>query len=136
MQASTIGTVPLFTEAGLLIKNRLQKALPLPLAQCQALQFVAQEGRPNMQEVAKHFKITAPSATFLVDELVRAGYLLRRPSVTDRRKVELALTPKGKKEFKVLEEKRQKILNGIFKSLSAADRNDLNRILKKIISNA
>jgi len=136
MQASKTGTVPLFTEVGLLIKNRMQRVMPLPFAQCQALWFVTQEGRPNMQDVAKHFKITAPSATFLIDELVRAGYLARRPSASDRRKVELVLTQKGKRESKMLQEKRGKILDGIFKSLSAADRQDLNRILQKIISNA
>jgi DNA-binding MarR family transcriptional regulator len=135
MKASN-GTVPRFTEVGLLIKSRMQSALPLPLAQCQALWFVAERKRPGMQDVAKYFKITAPSATFLIDELVRGGYLARRANTGDRRKVELALTPKGKKEFKTLLVKRKKVLDGVFKPLSAADRTDLDRILKKIIADA
>lgn len=129
-------TVPLFTDVSLLIKSRMQRSLPRPFSQCQALWFIAEEGRPNMQEVAKHFKITAPSATFLVDELVRAGLIARKASSKDRRKVELVLTPKGKRESKALTQKRTKVLSGIFAHLSDADRTELNRLLKKILATA
>lgn len=129
-------TVPLFTEVGMLIKSRLQRSLPLPFGQCQALWFVAQARRPSMRDVAKHFKITAPSATVLVDELVRGGYLARSASAADRRKVELKLTPKGKREVKALLQKRTRVLNGIFKPLKADERAALDRILKKIIAHA
>jgi DNA-binding MarR family transcriptional regulator len=135
MQTST-GTIPLFTEVGGLIKSRLQHGLSLPFSQCQTLWFVAEHKRPNMQDVAKHFKITAPSATFLVEELVHGGHLIRHASSADRRKVELVLTPKGKQVVRVLIQKRKVVLNKIFESLSSADRNDLNRILKKILTNA
>jgi DNA-binding MarR family transcriptional regulator len=129
-------TIPLFTDVGLLIKSRLQRVLPRPFSQCQTLWFIAEEGRPNMQDVAKHFKITAPSATFLVEELARAGLVARKAAHTDRRKVELVLTPKGKRECKVLEQKRAKVLSGIFAHLSDADRTELNRLLKKILAAA
>jgi DNA-binding MarR family transcriptional regulator len=129
-------TTLLFTDVSLLIKSRMQSALPMPFSQCQTLWFVANNGRPNMQDVAKHFKITAPSATFLAEELVRGGYLARRASPKDRRKVELVLTPKGKEMVKALILKRTKVLSVIFNSLSAADRSDLNRILKKILTSA
>lgn len=129
-------TIPLFTEVSLLIKSRVQKAMSLPFSQCQALWFIAGHKRPNMQEVAKYFKITAPSATFLVEELVRSGLIVRTASKKDRRKVELALTPKGKREFVILTEKRTKVLNTIFASLSSADRTELNRLLKKILAAA
>ncbi|MDE1924753.1 MAG: MarR family transcriptional regulator [Patescibacteria group bacterium] len=126
-------TIPLFTDVGALIKGRLQQALPLPFSQCQTLWFIARQGRPNMQDVAKHFKITAPSATFLADELVRSGLVVREASTKDRRKVEVALTPKGKRECKVLMRKRTQVLSSIFDSLNNADRAELNRILKKIL---
>jgi len=133
---TTGATASLFTEVGLLIKSRMQAAVSMPFSQCQALWFVAQHESPNMQDVANYFKIRAPSATFLVDELVRAGHLKRQANTKDRRKVELTLTPKGKKAFKIFEEKRTKILHSLFGALDEPDRKELNRILEKIISNA
>lgn len=132
----TQSTIPLFTDVGALIKSRMQAAMPLPFSQFQTLWFIAGHRRPGMQDVARHFKITAPSATFLVDELVRSGFIARKAVSHDRRKVELALTPKGKCEYKVLMHKRTKVLNGIFAPLDTGDRADLNRILKKILAGA
>jgi DNA-binding MarR family transcriptional regulator len=136
MMQSSNPTVSLFTEAGILIKSRMQKALPLPFSQCQTLWFVAGKERVSMQEVAQHFKIQAPSATFLVEELVRGDLLSRHTNPKDRRKVEVTLTLKGKKTHKAMEEKRNEILGRIFGSLEGRDRAELNRILEKIISNA
>jgi len=133
MEKSSQSTTALFTEVGLLIKSRMQKAIPLPFAQCQTLGFVAEHAHPSMQDVARHLKIQAPSATFLVDELVRGGYLERRSNSKDRRRVELLLTARGRRSFKLIKEKRDKILGALFNALAEQDRQDLNRILQKVI---
>ena len=129
-------TSSLFTEVGLLIKSRMQRSIAMPFSQCQTLWFVAEHQNPGMQDIARHFKIRAPSATFLVEELVRGGYLKRQANAEDRRRVELTLTPKGKRAFKTIEQKRSTILSKLFGSLHEEDRKELNRILKKIIENA
>jgi len=128
--------ISLFTEVGMLIKSRMQRLVKLPFSQCQTLWFVAERKNPSMQDVAKYFKIRAPSATFLVDELVRAGELERKANAKDRRKIELRLSSKGKRTFKRLQEKREKVLKGIFGSLPESDQKELQRILEKIIDNA
>ena len=129
-------TTALFTDVGLLIKSRMQKAMPMPLSQCQTLGFVAEHTNPSMQDVARYFNIRAPSATFLVDELVRGNYLERRSNTKDRRRVELTLTDKGKKCFKAIQKKREQVLGSLFDSLPPKDRKEMDRILEKIISNA
>jgi DNA-binding MarR family transcriptional regulator len=136
MGLASNSTSALFTEVGLLIKSRLQKAIALPFSQCQTLWYVADHSRVSMQEVAQHFKIRAPSATFLVEELVRGGLLARHANPKDRRKVEVTLTPQGKKIVKTIETKRDKILGTLFNSLKETDRKELNRILENIISNS
>jgi DNA-binding MarR family transcriptional regulator len=133
---NTNRTAVLFTEVGMLIKSRMQRSIALPFSQCQALWFVGEHKSPSMQDVAKHFKIRAPSATFLIEELVKVGMLERKANAKDRRMVELRLTPKGKKTCKVLAEKRGKILTTIFGSLGESDRKQLNSILEKIIKHA
>lgn len=127
-------TISLFTEAGSLIKSRLQRAMPLSFAQYQTLSFVAHSAKPNMQEVARNFNIAAPSATFLVDELARGGLIKRHASRGDRRRIELALTPKGRGVLRTCTEKRERVLSRVFQSLSENDRSDLNRILKKLMA--
>src|ERR1700733_3056776 len=124
MKAST-STASFFTETGVLIKSRMQEAIAMPFSQCQTLWFVAEQKSPSMQDVARHFKIRAPSATFLVEELVRGGYLLRRANSKDRRRVEVSLTPKGKREYKYIETKRNTILGKLFGSLKETDRKEL-----------
>lgn len=129
-------TSSLFSEVGLLIKSRLQEAVAMPFSQCQTLWFVAERTSPSMQDVARHFKIRAPSATFLVEELVRGGFLERHANIKDRRRVELTLTAKGKRTFKNFQSKRDAILSKLFNSLVEKDRTQLNHILQKIIENA
>jgi len=114
----------------------MQKVMPMPLSQCQTLGFVAEHVNPSMQDVARHFNIRAPSATFLVDELVRGNYLERRSSTKDRRRVELTLTDKGKKCFKAIQKKREMVLGSLFESLPPKDRKEMDRILEKIINSA
>jgi len=126
-------TASLFTEVGKVIKSRMQESMPLPFSQYQTLSFVAERESPSMLDVAKYFKIRAPSATFLVDELVRAGQIERKANLKDRRKVELRLTAKGKKSFRVLEERRNKVLNSVFGTLNESDRKALNDILEKVV---
>ncbi|MGC9602688.1 MAG: MarR family transcriptional regulator [Minisyncoccia bacterium] len=134
-------TAILFTEVGLLIKSRLQHAIGMPFSQCQTLWFVAQQqklgiGHVSMQDVARHFNIKAPSATFLVEELVQAGLLERRTGTKDRRRVELIVTRKGKRTFKAFGVKRHAVLIKIFLPLEERDRKELNRILQKMLEHA
>lgn len=137
---TTDTTASLFTEVGVLIKSRMQAAVSMPFSQCQTLWFVAKHAHESkaisMQDVAKYFKIRAPSATFLVEELVRGGFITRTINSKDRRKVELALTPKGKRAFKTFEIKRSAILSKLFGRLEEKDRTELNRILRKMIESS
>ena len=133
-------TATLFTEVGLCIKSRLLKAIGMPSSQCQTLMFIAKQKTPgaytSMQDVARHFNIRASSATFLVEELVQAGLLERHANTKDRRRVELVVTLKGKRMFKVFEIKRHAVLSKLFSPLEARDRKELNRILQKVLENA
>src|SRR5581483_10930329 len=131
---TTEHTTTLFTDIGMLLKTRLQRGLPLPLSQCQTLWFVASREKPTMRDVAEHFKITAPSATFLVEELARSGLIERHANAKDRRKIELALTKKGRSIYKRASEKRSQVLHRMFEKLSERERADLNRLLTKVLS--
>jgi DNA-binding MarR family transcriptional regulator len=60
----------------------------------------------SLLELAKHMGVTPSTMSLTVDRLERSGYVTRSRSETDRRSVELRLTPSGvriKRQQKVLE---------------------------------
>jgi DNA-binding MarR family transcriptional regulator len=127
-------TISLFYDVTLLVKGRMRGVLPFSATQCQALGFIGRMNTPTMHELAHYFNITAPSATSLVDELVKAKLIVRTSNTKDRRKVQLTLSPKGKAAYKKLAQKYTDILNDVFKVLSQSDRDTLNAILTKILA--
>jgi DNA-binding MarR family transcriptional regulator len=69
-------------------------------------------GRGHAQhpsDLARRLGITGPACTAAVDQLVRAGYVGRVPSETDRRQVLLSLTPKGRR-----------LLDGVWREFDAS----------------
>ncbi|HEY6020884.1 MAG TPA: MarR family transcriptional regulator [Candidatus Paceibacterota bacterium] len=112
----------------------MTRLCPLPFAQCEILAFVAEHNSPTMREIAKHFNITAPSATSLVEGLVRHKMLTRAQDAQDRRAVRLVLTAAGKRTATTLAKRKATVLGGIINKLNDDDRRDLERILRRITS--
>jgi DNA-binding MarR family transcriptional regulator len=61
------------------------------------LYHLGREAESHPGELARRLGITMPACTASVDQLVAAGLIVRRRSATDRRRVVLALTPKGRR---------------------------------------
>ena len=57
-------------------------------------QFIADEGS-RITELAELAQVTKPSVVYLVDELERLGYAVRRPDPTDARAKLVAMTERG-----------------------------------------
>lgn len=127
-------TFALMFEFKRLILSRMRN-YPCPsLPQLEVLHFVAENSTPTMRELAAHLKITAPSATALADELVRAKLIARTKSAEDRRRVTLSLTAQGKRELRASMARREKIINQVLSPLSSKDRDEFNRLLQVIVS--
>ena len=105
----------------------------MPFSQCEMLAFISEERSPTMRDIATHFKITAPSATSLVEELERGGYITRIRDKSDRRAVRVAITLAGKRTASLIAKKRKEVLGGVISGLSENDKKDLNRILSHIV---
>jgi len=74
------------------------------------LYHLGRETESHPAELARRLGITKPACTASVDQLVAAGLIVRRRSPTDRRRVVLALTPKGRR---VLAEVGRKVGQGV-----------------------
>lgn len=70
----------------------------LPSQQHQALLAIAgwRENIPTIGALAVRLLIAPHTAAELINRMARAGFLRKRPSSVDRRKVELVLTPRAK----------------------------------------
>jgi DNA-binding MarR family transcriptional regulator len=97
---------PLF-ELALLIKagqrelerrtNEVVKPLGLTAAQADAIAVLGQAGTLSLKELGELLIAEAGHPSRLVDRLVDAGLVVRRVAGEDRRRIELSLTPKGRR---------------------------------------
>lgn len=110
------------------------KVDPFSMAQFKVLALVSEKGSPTMKEVADLLYITSPSATAIINRLVKARELERIYDKEDRRIVRLMLTEKGRKS---LAERREAVtarMSKVIESLNKKERDDLANILIKIIN--
>jgi len=68
----------------------------LSVSQCYVLDALAEDGDLTMQRVAERMHLAVSTMTRVVGQLVRRGYVRRRPDPEDGRVVHVTLTPRGK----------------------------------------
>jgi DNA-binding MarR family transcriptional regulator len=100
--------------------------------QLQALSFISNQKNPIIKSVAEHLNITPPSATFLINNLIKLELVNRLHNTQDKRMVHLVISKKGKKELAKSFLKSKKHLYKKLSLLSARERKNFILILKKI----
>jgi DNA-binding MarR family transcriptional regulator len=88
------------------------------------------------QELGAVMGIDRSTMVALIDQLEDAGLAKRRPSATDRRAREIAMTPKGRR---LLQRSRQMILeteDEVLAGLTAEERGELLRLLRRALESA
>lgn len=66
------------------------------LSQYRSLVVLASRGPQSVGELAEAVAVTAPTASRMVDRLVRKGLVRRRTSSSDRRQIRVAVTASGR----------------------------------------
>ena len=84
-------------------------------------------------DLSKELRLAAPTVSGLIDRLARAGYLQRIPDTSDRRAINIRLTQKGTNIAKDFLKEARKRWRSILVRLSAEDRENYLRILKRIL---
>lgn len=74
---------------------RGSRSADLSVAQFRALGFISRRPGSSLGDLADHIGLSPAAASRLVDGLVMRGYVERRSSATDRRLVELTVSPSG-----------------------------------------
>lgn len=94
------------------------------------------ETRLRLSELAAQLRIAPRSATEVVDGLVERGLLERAPDATDRRAVNIVLTPAGQRVRAQLEASRSADAEALFSALSEPERESLAALLRKVLAQA
>jgi DNA-binding MarR family transcriptional regulator len=85
------------TKRQIIVKMRKEKNLNLlSFLQAETLEYIGKQEQPTMKEVSNFLCITPPSATSIIDNLVKSKMLERIPDEKDRRIVWLRVTQQGR----------------------------------------
>ncbi|MCD6270478.1 winged helix-turn-helix transcriptional regulator [bacterium] len=128
--------ISLIFKASRLIHEQLRKEKKYPDLfsglRLEALRYIAEKKNPLMKEVADYFCITPPSATSLINPLVKSGALRRVYDKDDRRVVRLFITSKGRKELKRGLSEVDNNMRKILTQLNTDEQKNLIKILEKL----
>ena len=121
MQQRYAATVDSLYELALLVKaaqrelerqaNEAMRPLGLTGPQADALTVIGQAGPLSLKELGELLIAEAGHPSRLVDRLVEAGLVERRPAADDRRRIVLSLTPRGRRLAKQAREAREGVLD-------------------------
>lgn len=107
-------------------------SLDLTPAQAGLLRLIAREPGQSQQAIAGQLGTPASRLVLLVDELEERGLIERRRNPGDRRHYALYLTPAGGQFMKELGQVGSAHEDDICAALDPAERQDLNRLLRRI----
>lgn len=88
-------TVPLVMRF-IRLQMRHRRAPGISVPQFRALTFLRRNEGASLTAVAEHLGLSLPSASRMVDGLLRRGLILRSSALDDRRRVTLVLTGDGR----------------------------------------
>ncbi len=114
-----------------------RKAGRCSLFEFETLRYVREREHecPLMSDIAKKFHVAPPSATLLIDGLVKQRLLERLVDPADRRSVRVGLTKKGKKILDEGMARKVREMRKVFDLLSPSERTQFASILRKITKN-
>ncbi len=114
--------------------NRAPATPELSASQFHLLQPLAESGEPMaMCALAEAADVAAPTATRMIDGLVKRGLAeRRRPDGGDRRRVEITLTAEGKRLVAAKRKHIAKAREEVFARLSPSERASAARLLHSL----
>ena len=102
--------------------------LDVSMAQLKAFVVVdREEAGISVTEIGRRLSIGEPSASLLVEQLVKRGYVIRTPDPADRRRVLVTATDLGRETLLELRQGRQQHLEEMLARMDADDVQALER---------
>ena len=108
---------------------RSRRAPGLSVAQFRALVFIDRSRGPSLSDVASHVGLSLPSTNRLVEGLIERDLAVRDDDPSDRRRIRLTLTSKGRK---MMETARRGTLDYFARKLSVIGEEDRELVSKAL----
>ena len=118
-----------------LLIDDLKKTLknyPINVTEFSVMEFLYSKGEKSIQEIRDKILLASGSATYVVDNLEKKGYVKRNSSQKDKRVTFIRLTAVGKNLINDIFPIHKINTKKIFDSLSNEELGTLKQILKKI----
>jgi DNA-binding MarR family transcriptional regulator len=107
------------------IEMRRGRGTDLSIPQFRTMGFVQRNPDSSLSDLADYLGLTLPSASKLVDGLVKQKLISRQESIIDRRRLTLVLTPNGES---IVNSAREAALANLTKIISRLSNDELGTI--------
>ena len=104
----------------------------LSLLEFRTLQYINDHKEAFPTCLARKFNVTPATVTVQIDRLIEKGHVIKTINEKDKRSVNLSLSEKTKSNWENLFQKRLKLYDSVFKTLTKADQEMLVQIIEKI----
>ena len=112
--------------------KRTLKNYPINATEFSVMEFLYSKGEKSIQEIRDRILLASGSATYVVDNLEKKGYVIRKISQKDKRVTYIGLTETGMKLIDDIFPTRKKNTKKIFEKINDKELVILKEILKKI----
>ena len=87
----------------------------------QILRLLGQKATQTSTQIARFLGVSKPAVSQIVDSMVRAKLVTRKPATADRREVHLRLTKKGKDMFQAIRREQRHCVRNTVRATSRAE---------------
>lgn len=117
-----------------LIQQVKERVVPYGInaSEFSVLEFLLHKGDQPIQVIAKRVLLSSGSMTYVVDNLVKKGWVERKISASDKRSFTVSLTEAGKELIENLFPVHKENVAKLFSALSDEELAELQRLLKKL----
>ena len=112
--------------------KRTLKNYPINATEFSVMEFLYRKGEKSIQEIRDRILLASGSATYVVDNLEKKGYVIRKISQKDKRVTYIGLTETGMKLIDDIFPTHKKNTKKIFEKINDKELVILKEILKKI----
>ena len=112
--------------------KRILKNYPINVTEFAVMEFLYSKGEKSIQEIRDRILLASGSATYVVDNLEKKGYVIRKICQKDKRVTYIRLTETGMKLIDDIFPTHKKNTKKIFEKISDKELVILKEILKKI----
>jgi DNA-binding MarR family transcriptional regulator len=108
------------------------RTLGLGVKQASILRFLSQRGKASLAELSRDTLTDPAGMTRVIGVLLKQGVLYQKEHATDKRRWEMALTPKGRKLAADVEKLYSSLSEQVFKDLTDGEKTGLSKTLQKL----